>query len=116
MWFRFVCVEHPGEGKPRLRRITNESYKLEVEMKEDGTEPYIAIDISAPTYFGARHALESLSQSWGTDDLNKKFILLDGLKISDEPHFPHRGVLVDSSRNFISKVNILKPKVFVLVQ
>ena len=85
-------------------------------MKEDGSEHYIAIGISAPTYFGARHALESLSQSWGTDDLNKKFILLDGLKISDEPHFPHRGVLVDSSRNFISKVNILKPKVFVLVQ
>ena len=62
------------------------------------------------TYFGARHALETLSQLWGFDDgfggiISPSFIILDDVIIdNDGPEFPHRGVLIDTCRNYIDKV------------
>ena len=63
------------------------------------------------TYFGARHALETLSQIWGFDDgfggiISPSFIILDDVIIdNDGPEFPHRGVLIDTCRNYINKVH-----------
>ena len=59
------------------------------------------IYLNATSYFGLRHGLETLSQLWGFDDVNRKFIILEEFSIQDGPEFKHRGVLVDSSRNFI---------------
>ena len=97
------------EDKPRIRRNTDETYKLEVQYNDLENDSYIAVEISAPTYFGARHALESLSQLWGYDDgfgsiTSPRFIILENVTIVDGPEFNHRGVLIDTCRNFISKV------------
>ena len=92
-----------------MRRNTNETYKLEIRYENAGISPYIAIEINAVTYFGARHALESLSQLWGYDDgfggiTSARFIILDNVTIVDGPEFQHRGGLIDTSRNYINKV------------
>ena len=78
-------------------------------MNSKGGGDYIAIDIDAATYFGARHALDSLSQFWtfdeGVKDTDKgTFIVLKDIKLIDEPEFQHRGILLDTSRNFFPKV------------
>jgi len=100
------------EVNPRITRNTDERYKLEIAMNSDGGGDYIAIDIDAATYFGARHALDSLSQFWtfdeGVKDTDKgTFIVLKDIKLIDEPEFQHRGILLDTSRNFFPKERIL---------
>ena len=97
------------EVNPRIRRNTDERYKLEISMNTDGGGNYIAIDIDAATYFGARHALDSLSQFWTFDEGVKDtdlgtFIVLKDIIIIDKPEFQHRGILLDTSRNFFPKV------------
>ena len=82
------------------------------DTEEALNETIIVVEISAPTYFGARHAIESLSQFWGYDDgfdgiQAPRFIILENVTITDGPQFPHRGLLIDTSRNFISKVHSL---------
>ena len=101
------------EDQPRIRRWTNETYKLDISVDGTGMESQIVVDINAQNYFGARHALESLSQFWGySEEINADdqsnyighFVVLNDVSISDGPEFKHRGALIDTSRNFISKV------------
>ena len=78
-------------------------------MNQDGGGDYVAIDIEAVTYFGARHALDSLSQFWTfdkgvMDSDTGKFIVLKDVILIDKPEFQHRGILLDTSRNFFPKV------------
>ena len=35
------------------------------------------------------------------DDVQDQYIILNGFEIMDSPEFRHRGVLLDSSRNFM---------------
>ena len=105
LWFYIDTIEEP----PKIRRDTDEKYTLEVAINQQGSENYVAIDIRAETYFGARHALDSLSQFWGFDKGLKdndpgNFILLSDVTITDGPEFRHRGVNLDTSRNFFPKV------------
>ena len=85
---------------------------MDISVDGSGTEFNITVNIKAQNYFGARHALESLSQMWGYDEgisdsddrkQNGHFIVLDKLSIIDGPEFKHRGSLIDTSRNFILK-------------
>ena len=69
---------------------------------------------SAQTYFGARHALETLSQliTFDVDNsLEDDLHIPSSVNIRDEPIYPYRGLLLDTSRNYYSidsiKVNIL---------
>ena len=105
LWSYIDTIEEP----PKIRRDTDEKYTLEVAINQQGSENYVAIDIRAETYFGARHALDSLSQFWGFDKGLKdndpgNFILLSDVTITDGPEFRHRGVNLDTSRNFFPKV------------
>lgn len=89
--------------KPRIARDTKEEYTLNV-AKSGST---ITANISSSEYFGARHAIETLFQLIEFDEVKNGFIILDDVIIEDEPEFAHRGISVDTSRNFIS-VEVLK--------
>ena len=66
-------------------------------MKLDARE----IQLTADSYFGLRHGLETLSQLWDYDDIHQRFVIPANFTIIDGPEFKHRGVMLDSSRNFI---------------
>ncbi|XP_070509770.1 chitooligosaccharidolytic beta-N-acetylglucosaminidase-like [Chironomus tepperi] len=60
----------------------------------------INVKITSKNFFGARHALETLSQVIVYDELNTKLVVLAAATIHDEPKFKHRGISMDTSRNF----------------
>eukprot|EP01116_Phalansterium_solitarium_P000396 TRINITY_DN10267_c0_g1_i1.p1 TRINITY_DN10267_c0_g1~~TRINITY_DN10267_c0_g1_i1.p1 ORF type:complete len:603 (+),score=139.14 TRINITY_DN10267_c0_g1_i1:123-1931(+) len=79
-----------------LRLGTGESYKLVVP--HDGSP----ILIEAVTVYGAYHALETLSQLVRFNfDTRSYEVRWAPWCIDDRPRFPHREVLVDSSRHFL---------------
>ncbi|KAJ8939169.1 hypothetical protein NQ314_011222 [Rhamnusium bicolor] len=80
----------------RLRIDTSESYNLSVRKIENN----ILVNISAPTYFGARHGLETLSQLIWFDSGVQKLKVIHDIEIHDKPTFPHRGLMVDTARNY----------------
>lgn len=82
----------------KITRDTDESYKLSVSPNVRGEE----VEISSHNFFGARHALETLFQLMTYDDLRQEYIMVSYTAIEDSPVFHHRGVLVDTARNFIS--------------
>jgi len=85
--------------------LANESYSLTVAEREQGQ---ISAQITAHSYFGARHGIESLFQLIVWDSQSSSFLLPSQLEIEDSPAFPHRGVMLDTARNFIPIENIKK--------
>merc|ERR1711915_649748 len=75
----------------------NESYTFRLSKLEG-----LVADIESSTYFGARHALETLFQLAEWDSYNSRFVILDDVWVADEPHYMHRGFSLDTSRNFYS--------------
>ena len=73
---------------------TKEDYELRVRCDQDANN----IQIVADTYFGARHALETLFQMIFWDSYNLSFLLSCDVTIRDGPHFEHRGVMLDTAR------------------
>ena len=60
---------------------------------------------SSYTYFGARHGLETLSQLITFDSentLEEDLHIPSEVFIKDEPIYPYRGLLLDTSRNYYS--------------
>lgn len=84
----------------RLKLNTDESYTI--ILKYLGNE--IVANITAQTFFGARHGLETLSQLiWWDDYANGGMLkVLKGATVQDSPVFAYRGLMVDTSRNFMS--------------
>ncbi|XP_014613786.1 PREDICTED: chitooligosaccharidolytic beta-N-acetylglucosaminidase [Polistes canadensis] len=83
----------------QLTLDTDESYKLQIYQIDDKS---MDVTITAKTYFGARNALETLSQLIVFDDLSDKIQIIRSAHIEDKPAYPYRGILLDTSRNFIS--------------
>ncbi|KAA8914190.1 hypothetical protein TRICI_002947 [Trichomonascus ciferrii] len=77
-----------------LQQGVNESYTLSVSADE----PYI--DITTPNVWGALHAFTTLQQLVLWED--ESFIIEQPVEIRDEPLYTHRGLLLDSGRNFLS--------------
>ena len=88
-----------------LTTDTDESYELTVSPGE--TQSDLAVLISANTYYGARHGMETLGQMITYDDLSDTLQIYRSAYVKDRPSFSHRGVLVDTSRNFMS-VSVIK--------
>lgn len=84
---------------PRLTLDTDESYHIEISTSSDHE---VLAKISAKTYFGARHGLETLSQLIVYDDIRRELLILAKVSIEDSPSFKWRGLLLDTSRNFYS--------------
>ncbi|KAJ8916342.1 hypothetical protein NQ315_005037 [Exocentrus adspersus] len=90
----------------RLKTSTDEGYSI--ALKPIGNE--IIANITAQTYFGARHGLETLSQLiWWDDYANGGMLkVLKGATVQDSPVFSYRGLMIDTSRNFMSIESLKK--------
>ncbi|KAL8138626.1 hypothetical protein V2J09_004627 [Rumex salicifolius] len=82
-----------------LQHGANESYILTVLNS--------SASLVAPTVWGAMRGLETFSQLvWSSD--SSALVVAVGLRIRDSPIFPHRGLLLDTSRNFYPVEDILR--------
>ncbi|KAJ2943680.1 hypothetical protein O0L34_g16793 [Tuta absoluta] len=94
---------------PELTWDTDEQYMLDIQTREGK----VSVHVTAETVYGARHALESFVQLVAPDmpDYTKDFVcslnILTGAKIRDRPAYPHRGLVLDTSRNFFP-IDIIK--------
>ncbi|XP_076038793.1 beta-hexosaminidase 1 [Oratosquilla oratoria] len=82
-----------------LKMDTDESYQLTVQTAAGGSTS--AVTITAPTFFGARHALETLSQLIDYEESTNSLQIVNIVTIQDSPAFHYRGLLVDTSRNYV---------------
>uniref|UniRef100_A0A1A9WED7 Beta-hexosaminidase n=1 Tax=Glossina brevipalpis TaxID=37001 RepID=A0A1A9WED7_9MUSC len=75
---------------------TDESYLLSVNTIGNTSR----VEIKAATVYGARHGFETLSNliTWGK---LKGLLLVSSAYIDDRPVYSHRGLLLDTARNFI---------------
>ena len=81
----------------------DESYSLTISENAKTT----SILISASTFFGARHGLDTLSQLISFDQLEGQLAMASDVKIlNDKPQFPYRGIMLDLSRNFLPPSSI----------
>ena len=69
------------------------------------------VEIAASSFFGARHGLETLSQLIVKDGSLPALLITKEVRITDSPAYPHRGLLIDTSRNFVSVATIEKSAV-----
>jgi len=98
-----AVVLHISSNESRVRMETDERYQLTVNTDDSGTQ----VHITAHTYFGARHGLETLSQLISYDELTDSLQMHAKAIVKDKPQYVHRGLLIDTSRNFFS-IDILK--------
>lgn len=61
----------------------------------------MTVRISGITMFGIRHGLETFSQLITADTCTTGLLLVKSARIEDRPIYRHRGLLLDTSRNFI---------------
>jgi len=87
-----------------LKLDTDESYDIVTQTIGDTT----TVTIIASTYYGARHALESLNQLMAYDEMNNSLMMIKTAKISDEPAFEYRGIMLDTGRNYYPKEDIMR--------
>ena len=77
-----------------------EAYKLQVNSPAPHNS--ILVNIEAESYFGIRNGLETLSQLIAYDDAENNLMIVNHASITDEPAYAYRGLLLDTSRNYIS--------------
>lgn len=65
------------------------------------------VTILATTYYGARHALESLSQLIAYDENSESLMMVREVKLQDQPQFKYRGLMLDTGRNFYTKDELM---------
>uniref|UniRef100_A0A8D8Q8N8 Beta-hexosaminidase n=1 Tax=Cacopsylla melanoneura TaxID=428564 RepID=A0A8D8Q8N8_9HEMI len=66
----------------------------------DSTD-HINATITANTFFGAHHGVETLSQLIVYDPYTSAIVMPERVELSDKPVYPYRGILLDTGRNFI---------------
>lgn len=84
-----------------LQHGVDESYTLEVTATSGH------VSINAQTVWGVMHAFTTLQQLIISDSQGN-LIIEQPVKIEDAPLYPHRGVMIDTGRNFISVPKILE--------
>jgi hexosaminidase len=97
-----VSFAYIGTNNISLTYDTKEGYRLTVFEYNDE----VLAEIYAENFYGARHALETLDQLIVFDDFNDELVILNRVEIEDQPRFKHRGISVDTSRNFYPVENI----------
>ena len=90
-------------AEAQLTLETDESYILSITKNGDD----IHVNISASTFFGVRHALETMTQLTAYDGVYNTLQIVSEAAIVDKPAYPYRGILLDTSRNFFSVKSIM---------
>lgn len=85
-----------------LQLGTNETYKLKI----DSQLPTIAIE--SETIWGALHAFSTLQQLVIFDEEEELYYIEGSVDIWDAPIYPHRGLMIDTGRNFLTVKSILE--------
>ncbi|CAL8095478.1 unnamed protein product [Orchesella dallaii] len=85
----------------RISLGTDESYNLTISALYGSGGTQVNVDIVGATYFGVRHGLETLGQLIAYDEFNKCLRIVKEAAIEDRPAFAYRGLMIDTSRNFI---------------
>lgn len=96
----FKIVLAVNSNNLELTWSTNEAYLIEVRTQEK----FAVATIVAETVFGIRHGLETLLQLvefYPTDDKSTCLVSPTAVNIADKPVYPHRGLLLDTARNFL---------------
>jgi hexosaminidase len=84
-----------------LQLGVDESYTLTIP--EDGTDA----TLTAATYYGALRGLETFSQLVQFNFSSHSYLISGApWHIHDFPRFPHRGVMIDTARHFLSLTTI----------
>ncbi|XP_037080175.1 chitooligosaccharidolytic beta-N-acetylglucosaminidase-like [Pollicipes pollicipes] len=83
----------------RLSVNTSEFHQVLINQTQDGD---MNVLVYAPTFFGARHGLETVSQLINYDDQHACLQVINMTMLSDAPVYPVRALTIDTARNFIS--------------
>lgn len=95
-----IAVTNPGV---ELQHGVDESYSIRV------TGCDATALLSANTVWGALHGLETFSQLVRRRNAaNSQLFIPHSVGIQDAPNFPHRGILLDTSRNWYPVDTILR--------
>lgn len=95
---RLMVMLDIEDENAKLNHAVNEHYSIET-YENTGV---VLVKIKAETIFGARHALETLSQLIVFDDLREELQIVGEFNIDDKPAYVHRGFLLDTARNYFS--------------
>lgn len=95
----FVQISVNGSADPRMRLYTDESYLLSIQPKE-GSSATVIVFISANSFCGARHALETLAQLIWLDPYAGSLLMMEAATVQDSPRFRYRGLMIDTSHNY----------------
>lgn len=85
---------------------TDESYSINIDTRPKSPRDELIVQLKAKTFFGIRHSLETLSQLVTFDPTENCLRISGKVKIKDEPKYPYRGILLDTSRNYYSVSSI----------
>ncbi|XP_052125697.1 beta-hexosaminidase subunit beta-like [Frankliniella occidentalis] len=78
----------------------DESYKLLVDVDEDAPDRAPTGRLTARSSWGALRGLETFAQLLSPSG-DGSSLLLNATLVTDAPRFPHRGLLIDTSRHFL---------------
>lgn len=84
-----------------LQLGTNETYELKIDLQLE------AIRIVSETTWGALHAFNTLQQLVIFDDYEEMYYIEGLFEIWDAPIYQHRGLMIDTGRNFLTVESIL---------
>lgn len=94
------------DGNTTLGLTTNEHYQIQTKTQTQ-EQTVIVANIRAESIFGARHALETISQLIVFDDIRNELQMVGDFEVDDRPAFPHRGFTLDTVRNYYG-INSIK--------
>ncbi|CAH8853411.1 unnamed protein product [Trichobilharzia szidati] len=81
-----------SESVLRPSHSMDESYKIDLQIN--------TLNITSTEVWGVLHALETVLQNAYNDEWN--FKLIKNVYVEDAPRFPHRGLMLDTSKHFLT--------------
>lgn len=89
--------------------IDNNNNKIRRQRRNDENLIYLNVKISVEYLNGLLRALETLSQIINFNKIRQKYQIFSlPIEIFDKPSFPYRGIMIDTSRHFVSENKVLE--------